>query len=105
MALELFNKEFRGKVVTDNSGKKYKRLQDYPVEYPKMPEFDFIGLRPSEKLAEVLINEHEANRTLEFKNYYIILPEFLPKQTYKSSKKYSGGEYTSETTNLSNNTL
>jgi UDP-N-acetylglucosamine 4,6-dehydratase/5-epimerase len=35
-----------------------------------------IGIRPGEKLHEVLITEEEATHTREFDNYYIIEPEF-----------------------------
>ncbi|MBN1472352.1 MAG: UDP-N-acetylglucosamine 4,6-dehydratase (inverting) [Syntrophaceae bacterium] len=35
-----------------------------------------IGIRPGEKLHELLITKDDARRTLEFENYYIIQPEF-----------------------------
>lgn len=35
-----------------------------------------IGIRPGEKLHEVMIPKDEARRTLEFDNYYIIQPDF-----------------------------
>ena len=35
-----------------------------------------IGIRPGEKLHEVLIPEDEARRTLEYKDYFIIQPDF-----------------------------
>ncbi len=35
-----------------------------------------IGIRPGEKLHEVMIPRDEARNTLEFKNYYIIQPDF-----------------------------
>ena len=37
---------------------------------------EIIGVRPGEKIHEVLITEHEARRTLDFKDYFVILPEF-----------------------------
>jgi UDP-N-acetylglucosamine 4,6-dehydratase len=37
---------------------------------------EVIGIRPGEKLHEVMIPKDEARRTLEFKNYYIIQPDF-----------------------------
>lgn len=35
----------------------------------------FIGLRPKEKIHELLISKHESCNTIEKDNYYIILPE------------------------------
>lgn len=35
-----------------------------------------IGIRPGEKLHELLISQDEARHTLEFKDYYCIFPEF-----------------------------
>lgn len=35
-----------------------------------------IGIRPGEKLHEVMIPSDDARRTLEFKNYYLIQPDF-----------------------------
>jgi len=33
-----------------------------------------IGLRPGEKLHEILVSRYESNRTLSYKNYFVILP-------------------------------
>lgn len=35
-----------------------------------------IGIRPGEKLHELLISQDDSRHTLEFENYYVILPEF-----------------------------
>jgi hypothetical protein len=35
-----------------------------------------IGIRPGEKIHETLITEHEARRTKELENTFVILPEF-----------------------------
>lgn len=35
-----------------------------------------IGIRPGEKLHEVMVPKDEARNTLEFKNYYVIQPDF-----------------------------
>lgn len=36
-----------------------------------------IGMRPGEKLHEVLISKEESRHSLEFNSYYVILPEFI----------------------------
>ena len=38
-------------------------------------ELDEIGIRPGEKLHEVMISEDDARHTVEFNDYYAILPE------------------------------
>lgn len=37
---------------------------------------EVVGIRPGEKLHEVMITEDDARRTVEFDNYYVIQPEF-----------------------------
>lgn len=41
-------------------------------------ELDFIGIRPGEKLHEILITPEEARHTKEFEKHYVILPEHIP---------------------------
>lgn len=54
-----------------------------------------IGIRAGEKIHEILINEHESSRTKDFKDYYLIEPDFpwwyrIPsKQKIKKSFIYS----------------
>lgn len=54
---------------------------------------EIIGIRPGEKLHEVLITEDEARHTLELNKYYVVIPEFSfsDKQDYswyiKNGKK------------------
>lgn len=50
---------------------------------------EVIGIRPGEKLHEVLITEDEARHTLELDDYYVVLPEFSfsDKQNYSRYKK------------------
>ena len=54
---------------------------------------EIIGLRPGEKMHEVLLTLEEARHTLELENYYVILPEFSPwgiglyQQYYQTGKK------------------
>ena len=54
-------------------------------------EKEIIGMRPGEKLHEVLISKEESRHSLELNNYYIILPEFIFSDAIKSAfAKYSG---------------
>ncbi len=38
--------------------------------------FRFVGIRPGEKLHELLISEDEARKAVDLKDYYVILPQF-----------------------------
>jgi len=65
-------------------------------------EIEEIGIRPGEKLDEVLVSKHEAVNTYEFnKEYYLILPTIIPKlyESYKQKKlnKVAFSEFTSKT--------
>jgi UDP-N-acetylglucosamine 4,6-dehydratase/5-epimerase len=42
---------------------------------PKIP-IKIVGVRPGEKIHEILISNEDARNTIEFKDYYIIKPEF-----------------------------
>lgn len=39
-------------------------------------EYDIVGIRPGEKLHEVMITEDDSRHTLEFDEYYVVEPEF-----------------------------
>lgn len=58
-------------------------------------EITFIGIRPGEKMDEVLFTEEEEASMLEMENIYIILPPHLlqdysyPSDTYPSAKRYT----------------
>lgn len=39
-------------------------------------QYEFVGIRPGEKIHEVLVPEDDARRTLEFDNFFIIQPDF-----------------------------
>ena len=39
-------------------------------------EIKIVGIRPGEKIHEVMVPRDEAHRTLEFENFYIIQPDF-----------------------------
>lgn len=67
------------------------RMQGGEIFVPKIPsmnivdlakaiapecEIDVVGIRPGEKLHEVMITEDDARHTYEFESYYTIYPEF-----------------------------
>ncbi|WDV07460.1 UDP-N-acetylglucosamine 4,6-dehydratase (inverting) [Lysinibacillus irui] len=55
-------------------------------------EIQIIGIRPGEKLHEAMIMEDDARHTVEFKDYYIIQPEF----SWWSKKYAEGGKELSD---------
>lgn len=78
------------------------RLEDLFNVLAPAAEKEVIGIRPGEKLHEILLTEQEARHALELENHYVIMPEFLPEENYK--KYFEIGEklendfrYTSDT--------
>lgn len=67
---------------------KVKDLADIMVEElkPEDKEIKVIGIRPGEKVHETLISPTESLRTIETKEYFIILPEVEIKNTWKKYK-------------------
>jgi len=62
---------------------------------------DNIGIRPGEKIHEVLVSESESLRTIDMGKYYVILPQIdLPniKEAYKTQKRIGPVVYASNTT-------
>ena len=61
-----------------------------------------IGIRPGEKIHEVLVSRYEADRVIEHGNYFIILPYYKNEkllEKYKKAKFIKLEEYTSENAN------
>lgn len=52
-------------------------------------EQELVGIRPGEKLHEVLISKSDARHTIEFENFYVILPEF----SWWESTNYNEGSF------------
>lgn len=44
-----------------------------------------VGIRPGEKLHELMVSREDANHSLEFESYYLILPQFLGAKSLKNS--------------------
>jgi UDP-N-acetylglucosamine 4,6-dehydratase len=80
------------------------RLQGGEIFVPKIPSFSIvdvakvvapgiptkvIGIRPGEKLHEVMITEDDSHNTVEFETYYAILSPSVSMQTnaYLGAKK------------------
>lgn len=51
-------------------------------------KYEFVGIRPGEKLHEALISEDDGRKTLEYEDHYIIQPDF----SWWSEKKVQGGK-------------
>lgn len=91
-----------------------ERMQGGEIFVPKIPSFKvidvadvvspniprkIIGIRPGEKLHEVMITEDDANYTFEFDKFYAILAPFLLDNSYYKSngnKVPDGFSFTSE---------
>lgn len=59
----------------------------------------FVGIRPGEKLHEVMISEDDARNTLEFKDFYIVKPAFPwwdNKNHYNGKRVSDGFRYSSD---------
>lgn len=68
----------------------------------KKTQIENIGVRPGEKLYEVLVSKNEAPRTVDDGDYYVILPdnsfESFKKGVYKNYKSLELEEYNSRNT-------
>jgi len=83
-----------------------KRVIDFAREYirkhanGKKVKIQFIGLRPGERLHEVLLTEEESEHAVELKDMFVILPraagaDMPPLTAYKKAKKVRPGAYRS----------
>lgn len=90
------------------------RMQGGEIFVPKIPsmniidlakavspeaKLDIIGIRPGEKLHESMITQDDARHTMEFKDHYVIMPEFSwwSVQTPSGQPLPETFEYSSET--------
>ncbi len=59
---------------------------------PKI-EKRMIGIRPGEKIHEEMITETDSLNTIEFKEYFVILPSFQPHWSIEEFRKTFNGEF------------
>ena len=70
------------------------RILDVASAVDSSCKIKIVGIRPGEKLHEEMITSTDGLNTIEFKNYYVILPSFPSildsKKFIKESDKYPG---------------
>jgi UDP-N-acetylglucosamine 4,6-dehydratase len=80
------------------------KVFDIAKTIQKKNRIEYIGIRPGEKLDEVMISKEDSYHTFEYKNYFKILPAlqdiYKNKKFIKNGKKVKVGfEYSSNTNN------
>ena len=95
--------------------KNFERMKGGEIFIPKIPsmkvidlakaiapecEIRYIGIRPGEKLHEVMISPDDSRNTIEFNDCYILKPDF----EWWDSKHHSGGNFVSEGFSYASNT-
>lgn len=78
------------------------KVVDIAKSIEKKNKIKYIGIRPGEKLHEVMISKEDSDHTFEYKNYFKILPTlqnvYKKKKFIKRGKKVKDGfEYSSNT--------
>lgn len=66
----------------------------------KQLDFVYTGIRPGEKVHEIMVSEEECFRTVERGNYYVILPVLPELRTEQNFKPALENEYSSRDNNL-----
>jgi UDP-N-acetylglucosamine 4,6-dehydratase/5-epimerase len=88
---EVFVKKSPACLVTDLARTMIKKYGDGDISRIKT-----VGIRPGEKIDEVLVNEYEIRRSQENDDFFIVSPEYRP---FAENHKYTSGyEYTSANT-------
>jgi len=101
--LESYNPsvKYNGEIVSLNPAVSY-------YLYKKNIKYHIVGIRPGEKLHEVLCPEDSVRDTIEFKDYYLIRPstDFSKGKTnnYKINKKKEKGKLVKENFVYNSNT-
>jgi len=63
------------------------KIVDIAKLFKKDIKLKEVGLRPGEKLHEVLLSKDSSHHSVEFKNYFVIMPEFNFKKKKNKGKK------------------
>lgn len=88
---EVYVKKAPATTVLDLAKTMIRKYGDGDLE-----RIEIVGIRPGEKLDEVLVNEYEVTRAFETEDYFEIEPEY---KKHKSNTRYElGYEYTSANT-------
>ncbi len=61
----------------------------------------FTGIRPGEKIHEIMVSEEECFRTIERGDYYVILPVLPELRNETDEKEFLTSEYSSKNNNIS----
>lgn len=93
---EIFVMQMPGVKITDLADVMIEKLGN------KETKIEYIGVRPGEKLYEILVSRNESPRTVIDEEYYVILPNVIQMEQlnkkYKNYKKIGIEEYTSRNT-------
>ena len=74
------------------------RILDLAQTIAPQCRYKFVGIRPGEKLHEILVPEDESHNTFEIKDKYVILTPFQSRKNYKHYKLVKDGfRYSSDT--------
>ena len=77
------------------------RVIDIAKAVNEKAKIKIIGIRPGEKLHEQMVSKYDSNSTIEFKDYYKILPDvkyknILKKMALNGKKVEKNFEYSSD---------
>ena len=72
--------------------KSLMKEKDLPIVY--------TGIRPGEKIHEILVSEEECFRTIKRGNYYVILPVLPELRIEEDAGQYLKSEYSSKDNNI-----
>jgi UDP-N-acetylglucosamine 4,6-dehydratase/5-epimerase len=91
---EIFVRKAPASTVIDLARALGDRYSPHGADHP----IESVGIRPGEKVHEILVNEYEMQRATEEPHYFVVHPEYRPADGPVSGRPI-GEEYTSENTN------
>jgi len=74
--IECLNKMWGGEIFIPKMPS--YRIEDLAKAIDSKAKLKYIGIRPGEKLHEELFTASDSHQTIEFENYFVILPSFQP---------------------------